>query len=62
MPARERLRHEAAMLGAGLPPAPKMRSQAARPALVSETRLIAAVSHNRLLFSLTPSLVSKTLV
>ena len=47
-----------------------MRSRAARPAQVSETRLIAPVSHNRLLLcdgiwtqgSLTPSVVSKTLV
>lgn len=58
------------MLGAGLTPAPKMRSQAARPALVSETRLFAPVPHNRLLFrdgiwtqmSVVPRLVAKILV
>ena len=48
----------------------EMRSRAARPALVSKTRLIAPVSHNRLVFRdgiwtrtrATPILVSNTLV
>lgn len=70
MPAREPLRHEVPMLRRTALSRTEDVFARASPALVSKTRLIAPVSHNRLVFRdgiwtrtrATPSPVSKTLV